>query len=445
MDIKKAQEIWEAALGELQVQVSKSNYRTWLSNTAGLDYQDNKFTINVPNAFVAEYLDKNQRSLIEKTLIGLTHQDIEVDFKVTGQYQSCPEGFSHSEAPLTKSDTSSRLNSKYTFASFVIGKCNRFAHAAALAVTESPGHSYNPLLIHGDAGLGKTHLLQAVGHAALTKNLQVLYVSAEQFTHEFIDAIRQRKASEFRNRFRNVDMLLIDDIQFISGKEQTEESFFHTFNDLHNENRQVVITSNLPPNSLGKLDARLKSRFEWGLVVSIQSPDFETRLAILQAKVEQKGLPFLAEVLEYIAHQAKQNIRELEGYLNRVIAFAKLTRMPPTLALASEALSDIGNKKPKPARNTPSMVIETVAKSFQLSPQDIKSRKRDKETALARQVAMYLLRESGNYSLAQIGKELGNRDHSTVLHACEKIARALKDNISLKNLSNDIKQNISKE
>jgi len=443
MEARSAHKVWEAALGELQVQVSKSNFRTWLEKTVGLSYQDNQFVVGVPNTFIAEYLDQNQRSLIEKTLIGLTHQDTKVLFHVNGRYQNSLDNYgSREEIPLATQTSPSRFNSKYTFDSFIVSSCNRLAYAAALGVAESPGHSYNPLFIYGGVGLGKTHLLHAIGHVVLASHIQVLYVSAEQFTNEFINAIQHRKTEEFRNKYRSVDMLLIDDIHFISGKGQTEESFVHTFNELHNANHQIVITSDRSPKSMPMLAEQLRSRFEWGLIADIQPPDFETRLAILQAKAEQEKATVAPDVLEFIARQTQQNIRELEGCFNRVTAYAKLVRAVATPELAAEALKDIAGKNPKTALITPGLVIEVVAKSFQLAPLDLKSRKRDRETALARQVAMYLIREGTNCSLAQIGKELGDRDHSTVLHACEKIASDIDASPYLRRKIMDIQQKI---
>jgi len=291
-------------------------------------------------------------------------------------------------------------------------------------------------------GLGKTHLLQAIGHAAQAKNIQVLYVSAEQFTNEFTNAIRERKTQEFHNKYRNVDMLLIDDIQFFSGKVQTEENFFHTFNELHNANRQIAITSDRPPKSMPLLQDRLRSRFEWGLVADIQPPDFETRLAILQAKAEQKEVNVAPDVLEFIAQRIHQNIRELEGSLNRVMAYAKLIRVLLTPELAAQALQDITGKEPKTASITPHLIIEAVVDSFQLTPQDLKSQKRDKETALARQVAMYLIRQEASWSLTQIGKELGGRGPATVSHAYEKIANDINNSPYLRRKISDIQQKI---
>jgi len=437
-----AQEIWEAALGELQIQVSKPNYRTWLQKTIGLNYQDNQFVVGVPSPFIAEYLDKNQRSLIEKTLIGLTHHNIKVVFHINGKHHNSSSRYGAREEIPAPTPTSPKFNPKYTFDSFITGSCNRLAHAAALSIVQKPGHSYNPLFIYGGAGLGKTHLLHAIGHVALADNLCVLYVSAEQFTNEFINAIRERKTEEFHNKYRSVDMLLIDDIHFIIGKEQTEESFFHTFNELHNANHQIALTCDRSPKSMPLLEARLCSRFEWGLVTDIQPPEFETRLAILQTKAEQKGADVALDVLELIASQNQQNIRQLEGALNRVIAYATLVKAPPTPELAAQALKDIAFKEPKSASFTPDAIIEAVAKSFQLTPPDLTGKKRDKETALARHLAMYIIREETNCSLAQIGRELGGRDHSTVTHACENIASGIGASPYLKRKVLDIQQTL---
>jgi len=443
MEARSAQEIWEAALGELQIQVNKPNYRTWLEKTVGLSYQGNQFVIGVSNTFAAEYLDQNLRSLIEKTLIGLTKHDTKILFHVETTQQNSPTSYrSQREIPSAQQTNLPLFNPKYTFDSFVVGSCNRLAYAAAVRVAENPGYSYNPLFIYGGVGLGKTHLLQAIGHASLAKNMQVLYVSAEQFTNEFTNSIRERKTQEFHNKYRNVDMLLIDDIQFFSGKVQTEENFFHTFNELHNANHQIAVTSDRPPKSMPLLQDRLRSRFEWGLVADIQPPDFETRLAILQAKAGQKGVNVAPDVLAFIAQQIHHNIRELEGSLNRVVAYAKLIRVLLTPELAAQALQDIAGKEPKTASITPHLIIEAVVDSFQLTPQDLKSQKRDKETALARQVAMYLIRQEASWSLTQIGKELGGRGPATVSHAYEKIANDINNSPYLRRKISDIQKKI---
>ncbi|MFC1908162.1 chromosomal replication initiator protein DnaA [Chloroflexota bacterium] len=443
MEARSAQEIWETTLGELQIQVNKINYRTWLEKTVGLSYQDNLFIVGVPNAFVAEYLDKNQRSLIEKTLIGLTRRDLKVTFSVDAKEQSLPGSYNAQEEISSAAQIAPpRFNPKYTFDSFVVSSCNRLAHASALGVAENPKRSYNPLFIFGGVGLGKTHLLHAIGHTALASNIQVLYVSGEQFTNEFINAIRDRKTEGFRDKFRSVDVLLIDDIQFISGKEQTEECFFHTFNELHNANHQIVLTCDRPPKSIPRLQERLCSRFEWGLIADIQPPDFETRLAILQAKAELVKADITSDVLEFLAQRIQQNIRELEGNLNRVIAYARLVRTSITPESAARALEDLATRAPKDTPPTPTLVLEAVADSFQVATADLKGRRRDKEIALARQVVMYLIKQETNYSLVQIGRELGGRNPSTISHACEKIATDIDASPYLRRQISDIHQKI---
>jgi len=435
-------EIWDIALGDLQVQVSKPNYRTWFSKTIGLTYQDNEFVIGVPNTFAAVYLEKNQRSLIEYSLIGLTAPDVRVVFQVNGK----------SHHPLTEAESAppipaappayTRLNPDYTFDSFVEGSGNRLARASALSVAQNPGHGYNPLFIYGGAGLGKTHLLHAIGQAAIANHINVICTSAEQFTNEFVAALRDRTSEEFRNKYRSIGMLLIDDIQFIGGKEQTEESFFHTFNELHNTNRQIVITSDCPPKSMPLLEERLRSRFEWGLIVDIQPPDYETRLAILQSKALQKGVNVPMEVFELIARETQSNIRVLEGSLNRVFAFARLFKATPTLEIASKALEDVASKEFMPDDITPTLIIEAVADCFQLSRDALMGRERDKDTALARRLAMYLIRQETNYSLAQIGQQLGNRDAASVTSACKKIASDINVSPFLKRKLRDIQRNL---
>ncbi len=434
--MRSPQEIWEAALGELQLQVNKPNFRTWFKGARCLAYKDNQFVIGVPNTFVAEYLDKNQRSLIEKTLIGLIGSSVTVQFQVN---PSRPD-YTASYARRTREKTGTPLNPRYTFDSFIVGNCNRVAHAAAMGAAQSPGQSYNPLFIYGGSGLGKTHLLQAIGHMAQANNIRVLYVSGEQFTNDFIGAIREQRTEEFRDKYRSVDILMIDDVQFLSGKEQTEESFFHTFNQLHNSNHQIVITSDRPPKSIPLLQDRLRSRFEWGLVVDIQPPDLDTRLAILKSRTEQVGTELSPEVLEYIARQVQKNIRELEGGLNRVISYSRLLRVRVTIELATKALRDIADKAPIGSDATSPTLLDAVASSFQLTPEDIIGRRRDKEVAQARQVAMYLLKQQNSCSLADIGSALGGRSPSTVSHACDKIAQDIQSSPLLRRKIKEIKR-----
>jgi chromosomal replication initiator protein len=431
MEARPAQEIWETALGELQLQVTKPNYRTWLEKTTGLSYENNRFVVGVPNTFVAEYLARNQRSLIEKTLIGLTHPGIEVHFQVA------------SEAAATGQTTDPGGNARYTFDNFVVSQSNRLAYTAARSVAEKPGASYNPLFIYGGVGLGKTHLMQAIYQLAQKENIKALYVSAEQFTNEFVSALQARSTAEFRLKFRNVDMLLIDDIQFLVGKEQTEESFFHTFNELHNANRQIVLASDRPPKSLPDMGDRLCSRFEWGLIADIQPPNFDTRLAILKAKAKQQEIEVALDVLEFIAQRIQQNIRELEGSLNRAVAYAKLFGAILTPELAARAVQDITPVSNKTAI-APELVMKVVAERFQLTPADLTGRKRDRATALARQVAMYLLKEGSSCSLAQIGLEFGNRDHATVIHACRKIASDMDNDPHLRRQVLDLQKGLQR-
>ena len=431
------QEIWEAALGELQIQVSKPNYRTWFSKTTGLSYQDNQFVIGVPNTFAAEYLEKNQRSLIEKALTGLTVNGVQIMFQVNGKTRHHGNGSKQQAIPTTP-PSYTRLNPNYTFDNFVEGAGNRLARAAAMSVSRNPGHSYNPLFIYGGAGLGKTHLIHAIGQATAASNINVICTSAEQFTNEFVSALRDRTTEEFRNKYRSIGMLLIDDIHFIGGKEQTEESFFHTFNELHNTNRQIVITSDCPPRSMPLLEERLRSRFEWGLIVDIQPPDFETRLAILQSKVKHNGVNIDSQVLELIARDAQRNIRVLEGSLNRVVAYARLLGEAPTVDIAERALEDISTKEYLPGDITPQSIIEAVAECFQLPMDELLGRKRDKDTTLARRLAMYLMRQETNCSLAQIGRELGNRDAASVTTACKRIVGDISVNPYIKRKLSDI-------
>jgi chromosomal replication initiator protein len=430
MEARSAQEIWETALGELQLQVTKPNYRTWLEKTTGLSYQNNHFVVGVPNTFVAEYLAQNQRSLVEKTLTGLTHPGIEVDFQVT------------SPATTMQSTTPSG-NARYTFDNFVVSPSNRLAYTAARSVAEKPGASYNPLFIYGGVGLGKTHLMQAIYNLAQSQNIKSLYVSAEQFTNEFVGALQNKSTADFRRKYRHVDMLLIDDVQFLVGKEQTEESFFHTFNELHNASHQIVLASDRPPKSLPDMGDRLCSRFEWGLIADIQPPDFNSRLAILKAKAKQQEIEVALDVLEFIAQRIQQNIRELEGSLNRAVAYAKLFGAMLTPELAARAVQDISPSSNKTAV-TPELVMKTVAERFQLTPADLIGRKRDRATALARQVAMHLLKEAGTCSLAQIGLEFGHRDHATVIHACRKIANDMDNDPYLRRQVLDIQKRLQR-
>ena len=434
------QEIWETALGELQVQVSKPNFRTWFSKTVGLSYRDNHFVISVPNTFAAEYLEKNQRALIEKALGSLTSPGVEIIFQVNGKTNH--QGAAAPPDLPAVAPVFTRLNADYTFDTFIEGGANRLARAAALSVAQNPGRSYNPLFIYSGPGLGKTHLMHAIGQEAAARHINVICTSAEQFTNEFLTALREHATEEFRNKYRSLGMLLIDDIQFIGGKEQTEESFFHTFNELHNTNRQIVLTCDSPPRNVTLIEERLRSRFEWGLIVDIQPPDYATRVAILQSKAARKGTTIAQDVIELVAHEDYPNIRSMEGALNRVIAYAKLLRAAPTVEIASKALEDVANKDLKLSDITPATIVDAVAVSFQLPREALTGRQRDKDAALARRLAMYLIRKETNCSLVQIGQELGDRDAAAVTTACKKIAADIDKNAFLKRKFQDVAQQL---
>ncbi len=444
--MKSAREIWETALGELELQVSKPNFRTWFEKTVGLSWQGEDFIIGVPNTFVSEYLERNQRSLIEKTLINLIKSDIRVGFQVSEAGSDRAAFLSASNKPDPYSTkVAPRLNPGYTFDSFVVGSCNRMAHAASLDIARVPGQNYNPLFIYGGVGLGKTHLLQAIGHQARASNHKVIYTSSEQFTNDFITAVRDKQMEAFQKKYRSVDLLLIDDIHFIAGKISTEECFFHVFNDLHNAHRQIVLTSNCPPKAMGQISDRLRSRFGWGLAVEIKPPSLKTRLDILSAKTEKTGVKIPPKVLECIAQSVKGSVRELEGGLNRVTAYARLTRLEISPEVARQALTDVADQIPSPDKQfQSSSVIKAVAEGFNLDPADITGRKRDKETALARQVAAYLLKQQNNCSLAEIGLQLGGRSPSTVSHATEKVAKDIENSPYLERKIKDIAQNLAR-
>ena len=445
MKTRLAVEIWKAALDELQGKVSPANYQTWLKNTVGLTYSDSCFTVGVPSSFVTESLEKRLHPLIEKTLISITGKPLSVQFQVhlgNGDEELTPPVPSTPSSTNYKQRTGApKLNRKYTFSSFIVGSSNRLAHAAALGVAENPGNSYNPLFVYSGVGLGKTHLLHAIGWEAIRVRPRVMYVTAEQFTNEFISAIRERRSEDFRDKYRSVDVLLLDDIQFIAGKEQTQEGLFHTFNALHTGNSQIVISCDRPPKSLTLLEDRLRSRFEWGLIVDMQPPDLETRIAILQTKAEEQKTGAPPEVLNFIARRIQKNIRELEGALNRVMAYARLTKSPLTVDLATQALADISSDAHKRTL-TPAVILNVAATFFNIPPETLQGKRRDKTSSQARQIAMYLLREELQCSWTQIGRELGGRDHSTILHGYHKISDEINTDHGLRRDLLEIRENL---
>jgi len=419
---------WQATLGQLQMEMSKAAFDTWVRNTELISCQDNQFVVGVQNAYARDWLENRLSSTVTRLLTGLMGQNQSVQFTVwhKDEENSAESDPSYSPGitdetpkPRTNGTFSNTINPRYTFDSFVVGASNRLAHAACMAVAESPAQAYNPLFLYGGVGLGKTHLLQAIGNTSQSRGKTVLYVSSEEFTNDLINAIRSHTTPAFRERYRSIDVLLIDDIQFIAGKESTQEEFFHTFNTLHGQDKQLVIASDRPPKALVTLDERLRSRFEWGLTADIQPPDIETRIAILRSKADRAGRQVPAPILETIARLVQSNIRELEGALTRILAFSDLSGLPLTPQLVQTALSDL-----LPQRNTlePTQIIAAVAAVFGIAQEELVGRSRSRDVALPRQVAMYLMREEINTSLPQIGETLGGRDHTTVMYACEKVA-----------------------
>jgi chromosomal replication initiator protein len=425
MDAEKA---WQSALGQLEMELPKASFDTWVRDTRFFSYDDGIFTISVRNAYARDWLDSRLTSTVARLLMGIMNRAVDVAFVVngngTGATISEPvlaEESPNSSASLLQGERSHTLNPRYTFDNFVVGSNNRLAHAASQAVAENPATAYNPLFLYGGVGLGKTHLLYAIGNYCQEHGQRVLYVSSEEFTNDMINAIRSHTTQAFRDKYRTADVLLVDDIQFIAGKESTQEEFFHTFNTLHGQNKQIIVSSDRPPKSLITLEERLRSRFEWGLTADIQLPDLETRLAILRSKAERSGHTVPAEIMDLIARKVQSNIRELEGALNRIVAFAELSGLALTPQLVEVALADLLHQK---GDLKPGAVVDMVAKTFNLSVDRLLSPDRSRDVALPRQIAMYLMRET-NISLPQIGLALGGRDHTTVMYACEKVADLL--------------------
>ena len=435
MDILK--EKWDQILQTVKVEheLSDISFKTWLQPLQLHEITDTTVTILVPNEQMAiDYISKKYTFPLKVAIAECTGKEYNIEFILPEQAAAQLEAKKKVAAVHTVDNSvlaeRAGLNPKYTFDTFVVGNNNKFAHAASLAVAESPGKMYNPLFIHGGAGLGKTHLMHSIAHFVLNQNPEkkVLYVTSETFTNELIDAIRNGNntaMTKFREKYSSVDVLLIDDIQFIIGKEATQEEFFHTFNDLHGNKKQIIISSDKPPKDIVTLEARLRSRFEWGLIADISSPDFETRMAILHKKEETDGYNIDNEVIKYIAMHIKSNIRELEGALNKLVALSNLEKREITVELAEEALKDIVSPDEK-KEVTPALIVNTVAEHFHVSVDDIRSNKRNNEIVVPRQIAMYLCNTMTSVGLKKIGSEIGGRDHSTVLHGSKKISDELK-------------------
>ncbi len=465
-------ETWQLILSELSKELNKPSFETWFNLSRPVSLENNRLVVEVPNDFTKEWFETRYQTQIVNALKAITGENYSVNFIIAADLEDKDEFEllgdlsqprqvlkSSSDAPQQLAQSShnnphdsnevhlknkfiSSFNPRYTFDTFVVGSCNRLSHAASQAVAESPARAYNPLFIYGGVGLGKTHLLHAIGQYTLIKHgfTRVFYFSSEKFTNEFINSIRDNKTLDFRNKYRNMDILLIDDVQFLAGKEQTQEEFFHTFNALHDNNRQIIISSDRPPKEIPTLEDRLRSRFEWGLITDLQPPDLETRTAILKKKALSDGIDIPDQVIQYIAEKIVTNIRELEGALIRIVAYASLSESPVTLELTEAALQDI--IFPRQKNITIKNVIQATADGFNIKPEEIKSKKRTQNIALTRQVAMYLCRMLTDLSLPKIGEEFGGRDHTTVLHAFKKIEEMIANDSDFKHRIELIKNNI---
>ncbi|KAJ49569.1 chromosomal replication initiator protein [Clostridium tetanomorphum] len=446
-------DIWEKTLNIVKGELTEVSFNTWIKSITPMKIENDTLFLCVPNDFTKGILDSRYKDLIINALKLITSKKYNIEFFIASEDIANVESLNKNHKTINNAsnvvisdEMSTMLNPKYTFDSFVIGNSNRFAHAASLAVAEAPAKAYNPLFIYGGVGLGKTHLMHAIGHYVLQNNpnSKVVYVSSEKFTNELINSIKDDKNVEFRNKYRNIDILLIDDIQFIAGKERTQEEFFHTFNALYEANKQIILSSDRPPKEIPTLEDRLRSRFEWGLIADIQAPDFETRMAILKKKADVEHLNIPNEVMVYIATKIKSNIRELEGALIRIVAFSSLTNKEISVDLASEALKDIiSNKQSK--QITIELIQDIVSSYFNLRVEDFKSARRTRNVAFPRQIAMYLCRKLTDNSLPKIGEEFGGRDHTTVIHAYEKISTSLKEDESLQNTVNELSKKITQK
>lgn len=459
----KPEDAWQATVGEIEISAGRGNYLTWLQSARFVSYEDGQFIIGVTNGYVKDWMEHRMASALKKALGDRMGRSVEVSVALltqSGAISSATSVNRHIESALDKTardreaalieaglsavpEAPARLRtappptqamsdgliSRYTFETFVVGSGNRMAHAAAMSVAEFPPDRYNPLFLYGGSGLGKTHLLHAIGHAARKHGMTCVYVTSEAFVNELIASIRGQNTESFRQKYRHVDMLLMDDAQFIAGKESTQEEFFHTFNTLHSANKQIVLTSDRAPKSMVTLEDRLRSRFEWGLMADIAPPDYETRVAILQQKSSQRNSQLPQDVIEFVAKQVQSNVRELEGALNRLFATAELTGRQLSVQLARDTLADLVGRR---SHITPSQVIETCAKFYNISVPEIVSASRSREMVQPRQVAMYLIRQETDASLPEIGGLLGGRDHTTVIHGIDRIKERLETEDNLR-------------
>lgn len=434
-------QIWERIVEVIKSELTPTSYNTWLVHIKPLAIIDDVLFLSTPNTFTKNIINGRYINIIYDAASKATNKlyEIKILSEDEEEYREIKESIEKEN--LTESTTLSTLNPKYTFDTFVVGNSNKLAHAACLAVAQAPAKAYNPLFIYGGVGLGKTHLMHAIGHF-INKHqsgYKIMYVTSETFTNELVNSIKDDKNEEFRNKYRNIDVLLIDDIQFIAKKERTQEEFFHTFNTLYEANKQIVISSDRPPKEIPTLEERLRSRFEWGLIADIQPPDYETRIAILKKKAQTENLNIPDEVLAYVAEKIQSNIRELEGALIRIVAFSNLTKTNIDLELAKHALKEIVSNKTREI--TVKLIQEEVCKYYNIKLEDFRSRKRTKNIAYPRQIAMYLARELTDLSLPKIGEEFG-KDHTTVIHAYEKISNEIKQDELLSRQIEELKKRI---
>lgn len=455
--------LWQAVLGEIEVSISRGNFITWFKNTALLRLDDESAVIGVPNVFIKQQLERKYNELITTTLRKNGVESQQVQYKIHSSLtqqrteeepaevlRPTPAGkpSKPTASSLTKAQPNALahayrqgLNEKYTFESFIVGSGNELAYAACQGIASQPGSKYNPLFLYGGVGIGKTHLMQAVGNAVLTNNpdARVVYVSSEQFLQEFVDAVRFKKNTDFADFYRGADVLIVDDIQFIAGKEKVQEEFFHTFNALHQASKQIIISSDKPPKDIPTLEERLRSRFVWGMSIDMQTPDFETRCAILQTKAQNHGIDLTHDVAEYLATNVQTNIRELEGALNQLLAFCEMRGLEPNLTVASSLL---GSSQSRPKHISARQIIERTARHYQIPLEDIMGPKRDKDIVVPRQVAMYMLRSELHLSFPKIARELGRKDHTTAIHSVEKIEKESRFDADIRAAISEIKDRL---
>ena len=446
-------ELWEKTLNIIKGELTEVSFNTWIKSCEPISISSNTIIISVPNSFTQDILEKRYKDLVINSIEAACSKTYELEFVIASELQEVEEKNEENKNTSKKDgisvtvndEMSSTLNPKYTFDTFVVGNNNRFAHAAALAVGNEPGKSYNPLFLYGGVGLGKTHLMQAIGNRIIEENRKanVLYVTSEKFTNQLVNSIKDNKTEMFRNKYRNIDVLLIDDIQFIAGKDRVQEEFFHTFNALREDGKQIIISSDTPPRDIQFLEDRLKSRFEWGLLADISCPDYETRLAILRKKAQDEKIIIDDAILSNIATNIDSNIRELEGVFNKIVARAALTHSPITMEHAELIINEFKLKSEKVISSD--FIKETVAKYFSINKNDLASEKRSNDIAFPRQIAMFLCRDVANMSFPQIGKDFGDRDHSTVMHAYNKIKKEVRDKNNTKLIVESVKNIITSE